>query len=157
LAKKNSAIWAPSNSAAENAGRVLPDMARAYFQSGRKLLNSKVSPENLHSFRLATKRFRYTLELFRPCYGDALKDRLDRLRQIQDYLGDINDCLTTLDLVRNQQPKNSPHSARVAALLNSRAAKKTAEFQRYWKETFDRAGQERWWTDYLERYAGRRS
>lgn len=144
-----------TKSAAENARRVLPAMVRDYFQKGRKLLSKKVSPRQLHPFRLETKRFRYTLELFRPCYGEGIKSRLDRLREIQNYLGDINDCLTTLGLVQSQQRRRSPQLTRLAGFLNRRAASKTAEFQKLWKETFDRPGQERWWTDYLERYAGR--
>ena len=82
----------PSISAAENARRVLPKMARKYFEAGRDAINSKRPPDELHAFRLETKRFRYTLELFRPLYGPTLDEYLKQLRALQGALGDVSDC-----------------------------------------------------------------
>src|SRR5580692_6953009 len=58
-----------SKSASENARSILPKMARRYFEAGRKAIEGKRPPGELHAFRLKTKRFRYTLELFSPLYG----------------------------------------------------------------------------------------
>jgi CHAD domain-containing protein len=81
----------PSQSAAENARVVLPKMARKYFEAGRKAIDGKRPPEELHGFRLETKRFRYTLELFRPLYGPNLDRYLKALREMQGALGKVSD------------------------------------------------------------------
>ena len=81
----------PAHSAAENARLVLPKMARKYFEAGRKAIEGKQPPEELHGFRLETKRFRYTLELFRPLYGPNLDRYLKALRELQGALGKVSD------------------------------------------------------------------
>jgi CHAD domain-containing protein len=81
----------PSETAAEYARVVLPKMARRYFQAGRKAIEGKQPPEKLHGFRLETKRFRYTLELFRPLYGPNLERYLKALRGLQGALGKVSD------------------------------------------------------------------
>lgn len=81
----------PSESAAANTRMVLPKMARKYFETGREVFAGKRSPEKLHAFRLKTKRFRYTLELFRPLYGPSLEGYLKALRELQGALGKVSD------------------------------------------------------------------
>ena len=81
----------PSESAAANARQLLPKMARKYFEAGRKAIEGKRPPEELHGFRLETKRFRYTLELFRPLYGPTLDRYLKALRELQSALGKVSD------------------------------------------------------------------
>jgi CHAD domain-containing protein len=81
----------PAHTAAQNARLVLPKMARKYFEAGRKAIEGKQPPEELHGFRLKTKRFRYTLELFRPLYGPNLDRYLKALRELQSALGKVSD------------------------------------------------------------------
>ena len=81
----------PAQSAAENARLVLPKMARKYFDAGRKAIEGKRPPDKLHGFRLKTKQFRYTLELFRPVYGPNLDRYLKALRELQGALGKVSD------------------------------------------------------------------
>jgi CHAD domain-containing protein len=147
MAKTSVTYWDPTASAAENAKLRLPGLASHYFAAGRKLMEGKPSPEGLHGFRLVTKRFRYTLELFRPCYGKSLENRLSRLREVQTRLGEISDCATALALI---QPA-SRHPAMIA-FLKKRARQRTVAFRQYWQQTFDTPGQERWWKQYLARY-----
>ena len=146
MAKRDRILWNASNSAAENASLELPRLAQAYFRAGRMIFRVIPSARALHRFRLDTKRFRYTLELFAPCYGPGLEQRLARLRKIQDYLGEINDCVTTRELLGRQ-------NATVSSFLSRRMAAKTGAVRSYWRETFDAGGQDRWWTDYLARFA----
>ncbi len=146
MVKHGQLVWNASKSAAENASLKLPKLAQAYFQSGRKLFQSTRSREALHKFRLETKRFRYTLELFRPCYGPSLDRRLAVLQKVQTFLGEINDCATTQKLVGRKQKK-------ISAFLERRMAQRARALSGYWRRTFDAAGQERWWTDYLARFA----
>jgi CHAD domain-containing protein len=46
----------------------------------------------LHRLRIAAKRLRYTLELFAPCYGDALRELAHELAKLQTALGELRDC-----------------------------------------------------------------
>lgn len=46
----------------------------------------------LHLMRIAAKHLRYTLEIFEPVYGKALRKPLKVVKEIQELLGDIHDC-----------------------------------------------------------------
>ena len=146
MAKQSPPVWDVKKSAPKNAARKLPPLAGRYFKAGRELVNRRGSLEVLHQFRLETKRFRYTLELFRPCYGPGLDKRLTSLRKIQDLLGELNDCVTTQNILGRKQNI-------LAEFLQRRIARKRRELTRYWQSSFDAPGRERWWSDYLERFA----
>lgn len=45
-----------------------------------------------HALRIALKRLRYTLEIFRPLYPDRLRPAIDGLKHLQELLGQIHDC-----------------------------------------------------------------
>ena len=149
---KNQKIeWDAGSSAAANARARLPGWARAYFLCGRKLAQAAAPPPVMHRFRLDTKAFRYTLELFRPCYGPGLELRLAAMRKIQDFLGAISDYATTKGLISSRLPEDSPDRLRMERYLDGRSRRKAAEFRRYWQTTFDRPGEERRWLNYLSR------
>ena len=141
--------WDKRAGVAANARRQLPPMVTAYFASVREFLADDAPPPRLHGVRLASKRLRYTLELFRPCYPTGLEERLDALKKLQDGLGDVNDAVASASLLRGElkrQPK-------VRRFLEDRAVEKAAQVVRYWKETFDAEGREAWWTDFLAHHA----
>lgn len=142
MANKKTIAWDETATPQRNAGDHLPGLARKYFQSGRELLEKRPSAQTLHHFRLETKRFRYTLELFRPCYGPGLDQRLQKLREIQGHLGEISDCSATMELAGRS-------STAFRGYLRRRMAAKTEALHIYWRERFDAAGQEGWWTKYL--------
>jgi CHAD domain-containing protein len=48
--------------------------------------------KELHAMRIAAKHLRYTLEAYAPLYPDGLATRIQWLRQLQDWLGEIHDC-----------------------------------------------------------------
>ena len=105
----------------------------------------------MHPFRLETKAFRYTLELFRPCFGPGLEVFLLSLRKIQDYLGALNDYTTTRGLITAKLPKRAPDREKMDRVLTARAKRKSSEFRRYWRQTFDKPGEDRRWLGYLSR------
>ncbi len=149
---KNASIrWLRSRTAADNAKARLPELAGAFFTAGRALAAAESGPAEAHQFRIRTKRLRYTLELFQPCYGAGLKRRLESLRGIQQLLGELNDLATIARLA------NRPATE---ALMNERVAAKIGEFRRLWGEEFDRPGAEADWKQYLRggprRTVGRR-
>jgi CHAD domain-containing protein len=138
-----------------NARQHLPQLVADYFAHGRELLASYPKPVELHALRLATKRLRYTLELFRWCYGPGLATRIAGLRELQQMLGEINDTAAaarTLDRVLNG---SSPERSRIDGFLRREGEAKAASFRRHWQEVFDAPGQELWWTSYLARRSKR--
>lgn len=152
MGKSDRAEWQDQATPAANARRELPPLVSRYFATVREALCRNPAPPELHRLRLATKRLRYTLELFRPCYGPGLETRIEELRAIQQLLGDVNDSVATGRLLAGTMPK-SPDRTRVEKHLEERAASKALEFRKHWNEVFDAAGRERWWTTYLKREA----
>lgn len=132
--------WDESASAAANARLKLPAQAAKYFRAGRKLAGAKFAYPAFHRFRLRTKRFRYTLEFFRFCYGPALDELLADLRRIQDCLGAISDCETARLLAGDKAFER---------YLRTRAERKARQFQRHWRKALDPA--EVRWSRYLAR------
>jgi CHAD domain-containing protein len=138
--------------ASRRARRILPPMAERYFALGRELsAHEAAGPAEMHGFRLATKRLRYTLELFRPCYGPAMEKRLEELRAIQTYLGDLNDCDVARRLAGQVAPPGGRDRRRFEEYLAARAGKKASAFRRRWRDAFDAPGRERAWRAYLAR------
>ncbi|MGQ9914482.1 MAG: CHAD domain-containing protein [Thermogutta sp.] len=45
-----------------------------------------------HEFRIAAKKFRYTLEIYAAVLGTHFEVALDAVREMQSYLGEIHDC-----------------------------------------------------------------
>ena len=147
MVKKTKFRWNERKDAVENAKTVLPKLVKEYLSLGRKAAGDKVSESKLHQFRLATKRFRYTLEIFVPIYGPGLEARLKRIRLVQDVLGELQDChaVGAMDAIKK-------HS-RMREWLKRQAAKKKIEFQRLWAREFGGLNTERNWVAYLQRYA----
>ena len=137
--------WDESAGPAANARRELPRLVSAYFSTVREFLAEDPAPPELHRLRLASKRLRYTLELFRPCYPAGFEDRIDALKKLQDWLGEVNDAVASGRLLHGAL-KTRP---KLRKFLEDRAAQQAAEFTRHWKEIFDAPGREAWWTDFL--------
>ena len=141
--------WNQRESAEVNARRRLPRMMSGYFAEVREALADKHSPAALHRVRLASKKIRYTLELFRQCYGAAGFDaRLKALKDVQTSLGDVNDAVATWRLLAKVMP-HSPRRRALREYLKKRAADRAEEFRAHWSERFDAPGRERWWTEFL--------
>jgi CHAD domain-containing protein len=130
----------PSQSAAENARVVLPKMARKYFEAGRKAIEGKRPPDELHGFRLETKRFRYTLELFRPLYGPNLDRYLKALRELQAALGKVSDY-QAIQRVLSNDPKLTKE-------IEHTLKGKVKDLHHVW-QAFDSEGQLKRWRTYL--------
>jgi len=152
MEKMRQAAWDERASPAANARRVLPRLTAEFYAQVRAALAARPSPEGLHRVRLAAKRLRYTLELFRPCYGPGLESRIEGLRSLQQVLGEINDCAATVRLLARRAPV-SPHLAKAERFLAARIRLKTAELRRLWSEGIDAPGQQRRWVHYLARNA----
>ncbi len=135
--------WKDRLTLQENLQTKMPRLAKAFFQEGRKATESKRSWKQLHKFRLAAKEFRYTLELFRPVYGKELEKRLDSLRKLQRHLGEMNDCVAGVKLL-----KQTDGPAKAINQLKSQRDSHLEEFHRYWRK-FDADGEEESWRKFL--------
>lgn len=137
--------------AASYAAALLPRMANEFFEAGHEAAAPATTIESLHAFRILGKRFRYTLEIFEPCYGEDLQSALQLMRGVQDILGMINDCETAAKILakavrRGQREQlQTPLDQRQAALIEN--------FRSHWNETFAAEGECRAWMQMLARPA----
>lgn len=132
----------PSHTAAQNARLVLPKMARKYFEAGRKAIAGKRPSDELHGFRLKTKRFRYTLELFRPLYGPNLDRYLKALRELQSALGKVSDY----QAIQRVLASDSELKKQIEQALKG----KVKDLRHSWR-AFDSDGHLKRWRTYLSR------
>jgi CHAD domain-containing protein len=115
----------------ESLPQNLPKLARKFLAHGEKAAQPKTSAETLHEFRIEGKKFRYTLELFAPVYGPAVKEWLEKLKAVQTALGDAHDARMVRDMAAEVEA-----SSKVEDWLKSRERKKTREFRVFWEGTF---------------------
>jgi CHAD domain-containing protein len=99
-----------------------PDMLVKLVKNGECALEPGVPYRRMHRFRIASKRLRYTLELFWP----DNKNELKLLKQLQDHLGSVNDCVTVLDLI--DDAPNITERVRALRTLRENALRE------FWKE-----------------------
>jgi CHAD domain-containing protein len=113
------------------AASELSRVAGKFIRSGNRAASAKASEDQVHRFRIAAKKLRYTLELFRPFYGAGGDQELVRLARIQSLLGGANDCR----VVRAMVSQIGGHHG-FEAILEKKQRRKLARFRRYWAEEF---------------------
>ena len=140
---ETSVPWRPAAPACQSAVERLPFLIGELFDAGRQALHGPLSAGELHQLRLRTKRRRYTLELFLPCYGPEMDDRIAQLKRLQDLLGEINDCRASRDLAQSEEER---------ARLDARRDRLIADFGRFWITEFDAPGEcESWMLELARR------
>ena len=144
--------WDDEAGVASNARKELPKLAQAYFAQVRRALAGNPPPARLHPLRVSGKRLRYSLDLFHPCYGPGLDERIEALKNVQDLLGQVNDAVASLGVIQKAMRKSRLRS-RVERFVAQRAAQKAKAFREHWQREFDAPGREDWWTEYLSRDA----
>ena len=120
----------------EAARRLLPAMTEELFRAGREAARPKSTPHRMHRLRLKVKKVRYTLELFEPVFGAEIKTVMELLKELQEKLGSINDCATTLEMIRLDRG--------AAASVRRLAAGREGEFRKFWKVHFVPRERVRW-------------
>ena len=141
--------WNGADSQASNARRVLPRLVSEFFAMGRQVCASEPSPSALHRLRLAGKRLRYCLELFRECYGPGLRKRLKRLRRIQRRLGAVSDCDATEQLLQSHHLADGVDGKQLLAYLRASRNENREAFLQYWRTGFNAPGEEHAWVEFL--------
>jgi CHAD domain-containing protein len=140
--------WDPEASVAANAAHGLPLLAGRFFEAGRSVAEPGSTARELHRFRIAAKRLRYTLEFFAGVYGPRLAELLGQLRQLQTILGERNDRAATLALLT---PPEEHAAAR--ELLEAQAARLERDFRHFWATHFGVEDNRERWLRYLKSYA----
>ncbi len=108
----------------ELARRALDRIAKRFQDLGKEAASSPASAGDLHRFRIAAKKFRYTLELFQPP-----NSMVANLKPATALLGDINDCVSAAAILDEYKATD-----RLIDRLEKRRRKKTKAFRKYWKE-----------------------
>jgi CHAD domain-containing protein len=78
-----------------------------------------------HDMRIAAKRLRYVLEIFRPCLGEEARAARRAAKRLQAVLGDLHDCDLMLPKVE--------HIESVSMLLCERRERLFHEFVELWQ------------------------
>jgi CHAD domain-containing protein len=103
----------PDQTIAGSARKTLVPLTRQFFKAAEAAGQSHSTVDEMHRFRLLAKRLRYSLEIFGPAAGRGWQRRVDEIRALQEHLGAINDCASTLDLLNDSAkgPKRALESA----------------------------------------------
>ena len=146
---------APAPAAEKETDRDIGAMARAslplaahkYFEAGRRAMDRRRSAKALHQFRIQSKHFRYTLELFAELYGPKLSQILKSVRSVQSILGDLNDCVAAGEILAALGA-----GPELAAAIRRRQRNRTRQFLELWAGMAS-PDEEQHWAVYLRRYA----
>jgi CHAD domain-containing protein len=126
------------------AHALTPMLATQFFEAGDAAAEASSSGNDLHRFRIRTKKFRYTLELFTPVFGPALENEFASLREIQTRLGDINDCVATAALLDDFKKCHADAVRRSKRVLARSAALKMSGFREFWTKSFSQQQKAAW-------------
>lgn len=91
----------PEAPLAVNARRVLIVRVVELF-SYAPIIPDATATEALHNARIATKRLRYTLELFRAVFGDEGERIIEHLKEMQEELGQLHDHDVRIAIVERE-------------------------------------------------------
>ncbi len=125
---------------AENARRAMPRLARKFFKAGSRATREGAALRDLHEFRLETKRFRYTLEVFAPLYDKDLNPLIEGLKKVQLVLGETNDSARVLKMECVRA------NAKFTTWLKARRDAQRESVRTVWALQFADAGR---WLEYL--------
>lgn len=109
------------------AQHMVTEMAAEFLSLGKKAASPDTSAREVHRFRIASKKLRYTLELVEPFHGGELTRWLDRVKAVQSILGDANDCETVRRMVSKWGAPDD-----LIAKLEKRQNRKLKIFRREW-------------------------
>src|SRR3989440_8744638 len=83
----------------ENARAIIAVRVAEMF-SFADAIGDPARDEDLHNMRIAAKRLRYTLEMFRVCLGPDGPALIETVKEIQERIGVIHDADVLVEVVR---------------------------------------------------------
>lgn len=84
-----------------NARRIVRVRAAEYY-SYEPIVSDPLASVDLHNLRIAAKRLRYTLELFAKALGGNTQVQIDRVKAIQEALGNLHDIDVRIALISDE-------------------------------------------------------
>jgi len=91
----------PDDSLEANARRILR-VRVGEFYSYEPVVDDAIAIEPLHNLRISAKRLRYTLELFRAVFGERGEQNIDRVKSVQEALGNLHDADVRIALIQEE-------------------------------------------------------
>lgn len=133
----------------ENFPKTYPPLIERYFRRGRKLVRRKAGPEELHRFRIRTKRIRYITEIYEELAPRTLRAALREFRMIQGILGDMQDQSMVIAyferrLMDVRTPRRQTEYMRVLHRARVRQAFFRESFFRRWTRLEAGRAEKRW-------------
>jgi hypothetical protein len=98
----------PDASLAYNARRIL-SVRMAEFYSYERVVPLESAMAEHHALRIAAKRLRYSLELFRAVFGELGERQIERVRRIQEELGTLHDHDVRIGLIEAELVSLAAH------------------------------------------------
>jgi CHAD domain-containing protein len=111
---------------------VVDKMSSDFLQFGKLAAKETTSAREVHRFRIACKKFRYTLEVVEPFYGSRLVPWMKHVKALQSVLGNVNDCETVRHMVSDWGAGKG-----LIAKLRRRQNRELNKFRKIWRETLD--------------------
>ena len=126
---------AKDQSVQARARQILRPLTEKYLKVGSHASQPYTHPDELHELRLAAKGLRYSLEIFGDLSGAEWEQEIEHIREVQDLLGAINDCVTTGGLVAECGHKSEVRRSKapVKHLLEQRLE----AFRAHWRKVYD--------------------
>jgi hypothetical protein len=84
----------------ENAAKIIAVRLDEMYQFA-PYVGDPTRIEEIHNLRIAAKRLRYTLEMFRFAFPKGLKELISEVKQVQSTIGDMRDADIMVETVRN--------------------------------------------------------
>ena len=91
----------PHASLARNARAIVAVRVAEMFDFAHAI-GDKAEDEDLHNMRIAAKRLRYTLEMFRPALASDGPALIDTVKELQERIGPIHDADVLDSIVRQR-------------------------------------------------------
>jgi CHAD domain-containing protein len=135
----------------EHFHKIYPKLVRRYFRKGGKLARRQAGPEELHRFRIRTKRLRYVTELYADLAPDHLRGTLRELRGVQEVLGGMQDQSMIVAyferrLMDVRTPQRQTEYMRVLHRARMRQSFFREQFFRRWTRLEAQHSEKRWLT-----------
>ena len=99
------------NRSLEDAARRILAVRIAEVYSYRPIIHRPEAVEQTHALRISLKRLRYTLELFGSVFGEEGERQTDRVKALQETLGDLHDLDVRVELIHAERGRLSESKA----------------------------------------------
>jgi len=127
----------------KRVGSISPALSRRlYHIAGKRILtrlddllsyeSSVQNPDDIsghHAIRIAEKKLRYTLEVYRPLYKDRIRPFLKNLKKMQEILGEIHDCDVWAGILKTGPDLNLPSGQDIIMLAQERKERRRLRYQ----------------------------